>query len=203
MCSYCLLYLSLYCRSASTTPSGSPCSSQQSVYHPGDGDASSALTVPHTQPAWNPFGDDNFSKLTAEELLNKDFAKLAESKFSLFTHSISESFHDLKPVCFFSSFGLCTAAAAGEKAAGSNENLIPSLNAFPGKSLFSFSQYASDSFVKDASEPAGFVSVIEYMRIMLIYRKDLSVGLCTSIKRKQFITIRNHSAAIILILFAW
>uniref|UniRef100_A0A3Q4N7N6 non-specific serine/threonine protein kinase n=1 Tax=Neolamprologus brichardi TaxID=32507 RepID=A0A3Q4N7N6_NEOBR len=102
-------------KSASTTPSGSPCSSQQSVYHPGDGEASSALTVPHTQPAWNPFGDDNFSKLTAEELLNKDFAKLAESKFSLFTHSISESFHDLKPVCFFSSFGLCTAAAAGEK----------------------------------------------------------------------------------------
>uniref|UniRef100_A0A3P8P9B8 non-specific serine/threonine protein kinase n=1 Tax=Astatotilapia calliptera TaxID=8154 RepID=A0A3P8P9B8_ASTCA len=101
-------------KSASTTPSGSPCSSQQS-------------------PAWNPFGDDNFSKLTAEELLNKDFAKLAESKFSLFTHSISESFHDLKPVCFFSSFGLCTAAAAGEKAAGSNENLIPSLNAFPEK----------------------------------------------------------------------
>uniref|UniRef100_A0A3P8P9J8 non-specific serine/threonine protein kinase n=1 Tax=Astatotilapia calliptera TaxID=8154 RepID=A0A3P8P9J8_ASTCA len=90
-------------KSASTTPSGSPCSSQQSVYHPGDGDASSALTVPHTQPAWNPFGDDNFSKLTAEELLNKDFAKLAET------------------------------AAAGEKAAGSNENLIPSLNAFPEK----------------------------------------------------------------------
>ncbi|XP_063344785.1 AP2-associated protein kinase 1-like isoform X5 [Pelmatolapia mariae] len=90
-------------KSASTTPSGSPCSSQQSVYHPGDVDASSALTVPHTQPAWNPFGDDNFSKLTAEELLNKDFAKLAET------------------------------AAAGEKAAGSNENLIPSLNAFPAK----------------------------------------------------------------------
>ncbi|XP_039875097.1 AP2-associated protein kinase 1-like isoform X8 [Simochromis diagramma] len=88
-------------KSASTTPSGSPCSSQQSVYHPGDGDASSALTVPHTQPAWNPFGDDNFSKLTAEELLNKDFAKLAET------------------------------AAAEEKAVGSNENLIPSLNAFP------------------------------------------------------------------------
>ncbi|CAI5650751.1 unnamed protein product [Oreochromis niloticus] len=90
-------------KSASTTPSGSPCSSQQSVYHPGEVDASSALTVPNTQPAWNPFGDDNFSKLTAEELLNKDFAKLAET------------------------------AAAGEKAAGSNENLIPSLNAFPEK----------------------------------------------------------------------
>uniref|UniRef100_A0AAQ5XXT5 non-specific serine/threonine protein kinase n=1 Tax=Amphiprion ocellaris TaxID=80972 RepID=A0AAQ5XXT5_AMPOC len=72
-------------KSASTTPSGSPCSSQQSVYHPGDADAPSALTATSTQPGWNPFGDDNFSKLTAEELLNKDFAKLAESEFSLFT----------------------------------------------------------------------------------------------------------------------
>ncbi|XP_030592939.1 AP2-associated protein kinase 1 isoform X7 [Archocentrus centrarchus] len=87
-------------KSASTTPSGSPCSSQQSVYHPGDADTSSALTAPNTQPTWNPFGDDNFSKLTAEELLNKDFAKLAET------------------------------ASAGEKVVGSSENLIPSLNAF-------------------------------------------------------------------------
>uniref|UniRef100_A0A672H4Y1 non-specific serine/threonine protein kinase n=1 Tax=Salarias fasciatus TaxID=181472 RepID=A0A672H4Y1_SALFA len=66
--------VSLPCRSASTTPSGSPCSSQQSVYHGGDS-------------SWNPFGDDNFSKLTAEELLNKDFAKLAESKLSLFINN--------------------------------------------------------------------------------------------------------------------
>uniref|UniRef100_A0A673BU69 non-specific serine/threonine protein kinase n=1 Tax=Sphaeramia orbicularis TaxID=375764 RepID=A0A673BU69_9TELE len=76
-------------KSASTTPSGSPCSSQQSVYHP---------------PSWNPFGDDNFSKLTAEELLNKDFAKLAET------------------------------ATPGEKLTGSSENLIPGLQAFPGNS---------------------------------------------------------------------
>ncbi|XP_073322239.1 AP2-associated protein kinase 1-like isoform X2 [Pagrus major] len=90
-------------KSASTTPSGSPCSSQQSVYHPGDGDAQTAFTAPTTQPSWNPFGDDNFSKLTAEELLNKDFAKLAET------------------------------AAPGEMVTGSNENLIPGLNAFPVK----------------------------------------------------------------------
>ncbi|XP_044052125.1 AP2-associated protein kinase 1-like isoform X9 [Siniperca chuatsi] len=90
-------------KSASTTPSGSPCSSQQSVYHPGDGDAQAALTAPNTQPSWNPFGDDNFSKLTAEELLNKDFAKLAET------------------------------ASPGEKVMGSSENLIPGLNAFPGE----------------------------------------------------------------------
>ncbi|XP_041792529.1 AP2-associated protein kinase 1-like isoform X8 [Chelmon rostratus] len=89
-------------KSASTTPSGSPCSSQQSVYHPGgDGDAQAGHTAPNTQPSWNPFGDDNFSKLTAEELLNKDFAKLAET------------------------------AAPGEKITGSSEDLIPGLNAFP------------------------------------------------------------------------
>ncbi|XP_019716240.1 AP2-associated protein kinase 1 isoform X10 [Hippocampus comes] len=64
-------------KSASTTPSGSPCSSQQTVYHPADVDTRSANVTPKTQPSWNPFGDDNFSTLTAEELLNKDFAKLA------------------------------------------------------------------------------------------------------------------------------
>ena len=78
LCVY--VYSSVHCRSASTTPSGSPCSSQQSVYHPGDSDTKSTPTAANNQPSWNPFGDDNFSKLTAEELLNKDFAKLAESK---------------------------------------------------------------------------------------------------------------------------
>uniref|UniRef100_A0AAY4AVM0 non-specific serine/threonine protein kinase n=1 Tax=Denticeps clupeoides TaxID=299321 RepID=A0AAY4AVM0_9TELE len=67
-------------KSASTTPSGSPCSSQQSVYQPADGSAPSAPVTAGVQPTWNPFGDDNFSKLTAEELLNKDFAKLADGK---------------------------------------------------------------------------------------------------------------------------
>ncbi|XP_056364503.1 AP2-associated protein kinase 1 isoform X1 [Oenanthe melanoleuca] len=55
-------------KSASTTPSGSPRTSQQNVYNPPD------------VSTWNPFDDDNFSKLTAEELLNKDFAKLGEGK---------------------------------------------------------------------------------------------------------------------------
>ncbi|XP_057687857.1 AP2-associated protein kinase 1-like isoform X2 [Corythoichthys intestinalis] len=66
-------------KSASTTPSGSPYSSQQTVYHPADTDTQSARSKTNAQPSWNPFGDDNFSKLTAEELLNKDFAKLAEN----------------------------------------------------------------------------------------------------------------------------
>ncbi|XP_045562895.1 AP2-associated protein kinase 1 isoform X29 [Salmo salar] len=64
-------------KSASTTPSGSPCSSQQSVNQPGEGVAQTALFAP--SGSWNPFGDDNFSKLTAEELLNKDFTKLVET----------------------------------------------------------------------------------------------------------------------------
>lgn len=55
-------------RSASTTPSGSPRTSQQNVYNPPD------------VSTWNPFDDDNFSKLTAEELLNKDFAKLGDGR---------------------------------------------------------------------------------------------------------------------------
>uniref|UniRef100_A0A3P9IIC1 non-specific serine/threonine protein kinase n=1 Tax=Oryzias latipes TaxID=8090 RepID=A0A3P9IIC1_ORYLA len=89
-------------KSASTTPSGSPCSSQQSVYHPGGVDAPSGFAAPNTS-GWNPFGDDNFSKLTAEELLNKDFAKLAET------------------------------AAVEEKVARSSEGVIPELSAFPVK----------------------------------------------------------------------
>uniref|UniRef100_A0A670ZE84 non-specific serine/threonine protein kinase n=1 Tax=Pseudonaja textilis TaxID=8673 RepID=A0A670ZE84_PSETE len=56
-------------KSASTTPSGSPKTSQQNVYNPPD------------VSTWNPFDDDNFSKLTAEELLNKDFAKLSDGEF--------------------------------------------------------------------------------------------------------------------------
>ncbi|XP_017323051.2 AP2-associated protein kinase 1 isoform X11 [Ictalurus punctatus] len=65
-------------KSASTTPSGSPRSSQQSVYPAGEVSTQSAAPKAEAgaQPSWNPFGDDNFSKLTAEELLNKDFAKL-------------------------------------------------------------------------------------------------------------------------------
>ncbi|XP_077099589.1 AP2-associated protein kinase 1 isoform X6 [Siphateles boraxobius] len=76
-------------KSASATPSNSPQSSQQSVYQPAQqgsvsvpqAPASAAsLTSPLVQPTWNPFGDDNFSKLTAEDLLNKDFTKLADAE---------------------------------------------------------------------------------------------------------------------------
>uniref|UniRef100_A0AAQ4PXQ8 non-specific serine/threonine protein kinase n=1 Tax=Gasterosteus aculeatus aculeatus TaxID=481459 RepID=A0AAQ4PXQ8_GASAC len=119
-------------KSASTTPSGSPCSSQQSVYH----------------PSWNPFGDDNFSKLTAEELLNKDFAKLAEGKCNVI------AVHDLKEIAPFA-VCLCTAAAAAEKTTGSIENLIPGLIAFPGKSLRDYRNVCilSQAFLRVGIQP--------------------------------------------------
>uniref|UniRef100_A0A8C1ZXV0 non-specific serine/threonine protein kinase n=1 Tax=Cyprinus carpio TaxID=7962 RepID=A0A8C1ZXV0_CYPCA len=75
-------------KSVSATPSNSPQSSQQSVYQAAQQGSTSvpqapasaaSLTSPPDQPTWNPFGDDNFSKLTAEDLLNKDFTKLALS----------------------------------------------------------------------------------------------------------------------------
>uniref|UniRef100_A0A8C2XEE4 non-specific serine/threonine protein kinase n=1 Tax=Cyclopterus lumpus TaxID=8103 RepID=A0A8C2XEE4_CYCLU len=94
-------------KSASTTPSGSPCSSQQSVYHLGDGDALSALAAPNTQPSWNPFGDDNFSKLTAEELLNKDFAKLAEISYLLCLFAPFLLVYKVFPHCHFLSLATC------------------------------------------------------------------------------------------------
>ncbi|XP_032868709.1 AP2-associated protein kinase 1-like isoform X7 [Amblyraja radiata] len=55
-------------KSASTSPAGSPRTSQQNIYNPPD------------ISKWNPFGDDNFSKLTAEELLDKEFAELRKDK---------------------------------------------------------------------------------------------------------------------------
>uniref|UniRef100_A0A674PR09 non-specific serine/threonine protein kinase n=1 Tax=Takifugu rubripes TaxID=31033 RepID=A0A674PR09_TAKRU len=75
-----VVYSSVYYRSACATPSGSPCSSQQSVYSPAINDPQAGIIAPKMQSNWNPFEDDNFSKLTVEELLHKDFAKLTDSK---------------------------------------------------------------------------------------------------------------------------
>nr|XP_046206630.1 AP2-associated protein kinase 1-like isoform X5 [Oncorhynchus gorbuscha] len=111
-------------KSASTTPSGSPCSSQQSVYQPGEGGAQTAPSVP--TGSWNPFGDDNFSKLSAEELLNKDFAKLAETttgeRASLSTENLISG---LQPV---SAAGATCKACPAVKAEMCVDSLIPSLD---------------------------------------------------------------------------
>ncbi|XP_029618728.1 AP2-associated protein kinase 1 isoform X5 [Salmo trutta] len=110
-------------KSASTTPSGSPCSSQQSVYQPGEGGAQTAPSVP--TGSWNPFGDDNFSKLSAEELLNKDFAKLAETttgeRASLSTENLISG---LQPV---SAAGATCKAFPAVKAEMCVDSLIPGL----------------------------------------------------------------------------
>ncbi|XP_035591925.1 AP2-associated protein kinase 1-like isoform X9 [Oncorhynchus keta] len=110
-------------KSASTTPSGSPCSSQQSVYQPGEGGAQTAPSVP--TGSWNPFGDDNFSKLSAEELLNKDFAKLAETttgeRASLSTENLISG---LQPV----SAAGATCKACPVKAEMCVDSLIPGLD---------------------------------------------------------------------------
>ncbi|XP_067828749.1 AP2-associated protein kinase 1-like isoform X2 [Heptranchias perlo] len=63
-------------KSASTSPAGSPKASQQNIYNPPD------ISM------WNPFGDDNFSKLTAEELLDKT----AELK-KVSTENVVSGFH--------------------------------------------------------------------------------------------------------------
>ncbi|XP_055775703.1 AP2-associated protein kinase 1-like isoform X11 [Salvelinus fontinalis] len=98
-------------KSASTTPSGSPCSSQQSVNQPGEGGAQTAPFAP--TGSWNPFGDDNFSKLTAEELLNKDFTKLVETttgeRASLSTENVIPG---LQPVSAAGATGKAFPAAA-------------------------------------------------------------------------------------------
>ncbi|XP_064823876.1 AP2-associated protein kinase 1-like isoform X5 [Oncorhynchus masou masou] len=98
-------------KSASTTPSGSPCSSQQSVNQPGEGGAQTAPFAP--SGSWNPFGDDNFSKLTAEELLNKDFTKLVETttgeRASLSTENLIPG---LQPVSAAGATGKAFPAAA-------------------------------------------------------------------------------------------
>ncbi|XP_039624430.1 AP2-associated protein kinase 1 isoform X1 [Polypterus senegalus] len=84
-------------KSATTTPSGSPRSSQQNVYHPSI-EQPASLRSPTEAASWNPFGNDNFSKLTAEELLNKDFAKLSDGE-SLAKHVevVSSSTENLIP----------------------------------------------------------------------------------------------------------
>lgn len=64
--------------SSTAMPAVAPASAPVSA-PPGPASASAA-SASADQPAWNPFGDDNFSKLTAEELLNKDFGKLADGE---------------------------------------------------------------------------------------------------------------------------
>ena len=44
---------------------------------------SSMAPPPPDMSGWNPFGEDNFSKLTEEELLDREFDLLRASKMNL------------------------------------------------------------------------------------------------------------------------
>ncbi|XP_021230407.1 AP2-associated protein kinase 1 isoform X3 [Numida meleagris] len=94
-------------KSASTTPSGSPRTSQQNVYNPPD------------VSTWNPFDDDNFSKLTAEELLNKDFAKLSDGKvpekMGSSTENLIPGFQPASSAAQADAFGGSSSFAAGSE----------------------------------------------------------------------------------------
>uniref|UniRef100_A0A8D0WGY4 AP2-associated protein kinase 1 n=1 Tax=Sus scrofa TaxID=9823 RepID=A0A8D0WGY4_PIG len=102
-------------KSATTTPSGSPRASQQNVYNPSEGST------------WNPFDDDNFSKLTAEELLNKDFAKLGEGKHPEKLGGSAESLIPGFQPTQGDAFAASSFAAGTEKADVAVESLIPGL----------------------------------------------------------------------------
>ncbi|XP_074419803.1 AP2-associated protein kinase 1 isoform X5 [Larus michahellis] len=106
-------------KSASTTPSGSPRTSQQNVYNPPD------------VSTWNPFDDDNFSKLTAEELLNKDFAKLgdgkAPEKMSSSTENLIPGFQPASSAAQADAFGGSSFTAGSE-----DTNLISGFDAPEG-----------------------------------------------------------------------
>ncbi|XP_068891560.1 AP2-associated protein kinase 1 isoform X9 [Aphelocoma coerulescens] len=106
-------------KSASTTPSGSPRTSQQNVYNPPD------------VSTWNPFDDDNFSKLTAEELLNKDFAKLgdgkAPEKAGSSTENLIPGFQPAAPAAQADAFGGSSFTAGPE-----DTNLISGFDAPEG-----------------------------------------------------------------------
>ncbi|XP_021230413.1 AP2-associated protein kinase 1 isoform X8 [Numida meleagris] len=107
-------------KSASTTPSGSPRTSQQNVYNPPD------------VSTWNPFDDDNFSKLTAEELLNKDFAKLSDGKvpekMGSSTENLIPGFQPASSAAQADAFGGSSSFAAGSE----DTNLIAGFDAPEG-----------------------------------------------------------------------
>ncbi|CDQ57087.1 unnamed protein product [Oncorhynchus mykiss] len=80
--------------SVGTSPPNSTRSLQQSVCEPAqDGNFAAFAHSPTpcpatgspTQPAWNPFGDDDFSNLSAEQLINKDLSVAATHFFLLFS----------------------------------------------------------------------------------------------------------------------
>ncbi|XP_071655510.1 AP2-associated protein kinase 1 isoform X7 [Patagioenas fasciata] len=138
-------------KSASTTPSGSPRTSQQNVYNPPD------------VSTWNPFDDDNFSKLTAEELLNKDFAKLgdgkAPEKMGSSTENLIPGFQPAPSATQADAFGGSSFAAGSDSLTGEDSLLDCSLLSNPAADLldeFAPVAFAAQPHKEDTNLISGF-----------------------------------------------
>ncbi|XP_077787341.1 AP2-associated protein kinase 1 isoform X11 [Podarcis muralis] len=135
-------------KSASTTPSGSPRTSQQNVYNPPD------------VSTWNPFDDDNFSKLTAEELLNKDFAKLSDGKLPEKLGSSAENlipgFQPAPSTTQADAFGSSSLAPVSGKAELTVESLIPGLEAPVSQHISSQTDSVASNRAEDTNLISGF-----------------------------------------------
>ncbi|XP_052558024.1 AP2-associated protein kinase 1 isoform X10 [Tympanuchus pallidicinctus] len=139
-------------KSASTTPSGSPRTSQQNVYNPPD------------VSTWNPFDDDNFSKLTAEELLNKDFAKLgdgkAPEKMGSSTENLIPGFQPASSAAQADAFGGSSSFTAGSDSLTGEDSLLDcSLLSNPAADLldeFAPVAFTAQPHKEDTNLIAGF-----------------------------------------------
>ncbi|XP_043392283.1 AP2-associated protein kinase 1 isoform X5 [Chelonia mydas] len=135
-------------KSASTTPSGSPRTSQQNVYNPPD------------VSTWNPFDDDNFSKLTAEELLNKDFAKLSDGKppekLGSSTENLIPGFQPAPSTTQADAFTSSSFTAGSGKDDLAVESLIPGLEAPVPQHLASQTDSVASNRTEDTNLISGF-----------------------------------------------
>ncbi|XP_067168581.1 AP2-associated protein kinase 1 isoform X2 [Apteryx mantelli] len=143
-------------KSASTTPSGSPRTSQQNVYNPPD------------VSTWNPFDDDNFSKLTAEELLNKDFAKLgdgkAPEKMGGSTENLIPGFQPASAAPQVDAFGGSSFTSGSGKPDVAVESLIPGLEAPLPQRLVSQTESVASNRTGLQRDPALFPVVALELR---------------------------------------
>ncbi|XP_051780007.1 AP2-associated protein kinase 1 isoform X8 [Erpetoichthys calabaricus] len=178
-------------KSATTTPSGSPRSSQQNVYHPTI-EQPASLRSPTEAASWNPFGNDNFSKLTAEELLNKDFAKLSDGE-SLAKHVevMSSSTENLipglqpAPTAPSGNFGDKPFSPGTGKSDVLVDSLIPGLEAPQAQRLTSQTDSISSALTDSPNLISGFdlpddsekVTEDEFDPIPVLISKNSSQGL--------------------------
>ncbi|TKS77880.1 BMP-2-inducible protein kinase [Collichthys lucidus] len=74
-----------------TVPSAPVSNGQKDGITPPSQSCNSTVSNPPDMSGWNPFGEDNFSKLTEEELLDREFDMLRASDLSVFPFYIQRS----------------------------------------------------------------------------------------------------------------